>query len=225
MTNVECAPNLSFFRSFVIRHSDFVIDSSFGFFSHLLLKSVNLLQSFFKKTCFWDKTQSVLKMKWYCVYTKPGQMEKARENIQRQGLEAFYPKIRVQRVIRGKKKWVVRPMFPNYLFAHFSLTQHYRSIHHTAGVSRVVSFGGLPPPVDEMIINELKTENAQGRVFALEPEGFKEGEKIRVIEGPFAGFSAVFKGELKSRDRVIILLNLLKTSVHSELSRNAITKE
>jgi transcriptional antiterminator RfaH len=164
-------------------------------------------------------------MSWYCVYTKPGQMDKARRNIQRQGRAAFYPKIRVQRVIRGKKQWVIRPLFPNYLFADFSLADHYGAIRSTLGVSRVVSFGGPPPEVPQTIIDSLKSGENQGRVFSLGPEQFREGEEVRVIAGPLAGLRAVFKSELKGRDRVIILLDLLKTSVQSELSRDAITKD
>lgn len=165
------------------------------------------------------------KFYWYCIYTKPGQMKTALAHLLRQGLKSFYPKVRVQRVIRGKKQWVIRPMFPNYLFANFSLVDHYRPVQATRGVSRVISFGGPPPAVPSAVIDQLKTEKGEGRIVQLEPEEFKRGEKVRVIEGPFAGFSAVFKSELKDRERVIILLNLLKTSVSSQVPRDAITKE
>jgi len=152
-------------------------------------------------------------------------MDIALAHLLRQGLESFYPRIRVQRVIRGKKQWVIRPMFPNYIFARFSLVDHYRPVRATRGVSRVVSFGGKPPAVPPEVIDQLKSEKGEGRIVQLKPEEFRRGEKIKVIEGPFAGFSAVFKSELKDRDRVIILLNLLKTAVRSEIPRDSITKE
>ena len=164
-------------------------------------------------------------MNWYCVYTKPGRMDKALDNIGRQGLEAFYPKIRVQRVIRGKKQWVTRPMFPNYLFARLSLIDHYHLIQATRGVSRLVSFGGEPPPVPPDVIERLRSQEGEGLVLTLQPDQYRSGEKVRILDGPFAGFSAVFRRELKSRDRVILLLDLLKTSVETQVPRDSIVKD
>jgi len=51
-------------------------------------------------------------MQWYAIHAKPRQESLAMLNLQREGVEAFFPKLRRRRTIRRVRKWVTGPFFP-----------------------------------------------------------------------------------------------------------------
>ena len=82
-------------------------------------------------------------------------------HLKNQDLDAFYPKIRVQRVIRGRKQWVLRPMFPNYLFAHMAYPDDYYKVIWAKGVRRIVGNGAEPLPLDDAIVDFFKQQTEE----------------------------------------------------------------
>ena len=84
------------------------------------------------------------------------------------------------------------------------------TINWLPGSIGLVSFGGVPATVPENLIHELQQRLAQidaegGLIFAdLEP-----GDKVRIVEGPFAGYEAIFDMRLPGKDRIQILLSFL----------------
>ena len=109
----------------------------------------------------------------------------------------------------GRRVHMKAPLFPRYLFIKSAddMDAHY-SASHLAGVT---SFAGRTLDqswVADEIIQALKARHDEEGVIAFDPVGIKAGENIKVLNGPFRGFSAVFD-EPDDRKRSYILLNLL----------------
>ena len=84
-------------------------------------------------------------MHWYVIHTKPRQEQRALENLQRQGFEAWLPMISLEKVRRGHLAQVVEPMFSRYLFIRLDTVQtNWSPIRSTLGVSKLVAFGNTP---------------------------------------------------------------------------------
>jgi transcription antitermination factor NusG len=49
-------------------------------------------------------------------------------------------------------------------------------------------------------------------VVKIEPEKFDKGERVRVAEGPFRGFEAIFERYLSGAERVAILLSTVEAN-------------
>jgi len=82
---------------------------------------------------------------WYLIQTKPKQENRAIENLELQGVNAFCPKVFVEKIIRGKRKVLKEVLFPNYLFVQFDQENiSALSINYTRGVNRIISFGNKP---------------------------------------------------------------------------------
>jgi transcriptional antiterminator RfaH len=103
------------------------------------------------------------------------------------------------------------PLFPGYLFVELDLEHVEASaVNNTPGVIRLVAFGGVPKPVPGRVIAAL-----QARLAELEAQGglpqhpFKEGDRVRLKEGPLAGLEAVFVGPMRPAERVRVLLEFL----------------
>jgi transcriptional antiterminator RfaH len=148
-------------------------------------------------------------MHWYLIHTKPRQEQHALENLERQGYECYLPLIPVEKLCRGRLAVVDAPLFPRYLFIRLGTDDSDKSwgpIRSTKGVSKLVRFGNQPAKADEELIALLKSHE---RTRQTTPEPlFKQGEPVRLTEGPFAGIEGVYQiadGEL----RAMVLIELL----------------
>lgn len=161
---------------------------------------------------------------WYTIHTKPRQETIAELNISGFGIETFYPKIKMNKIIRRKKRDLVLPLFPGYIFAYFNLARHYRMVHYANGVHKVVSFGDLPPtPIDEEVINAIKARMKEGYV-SLEPVNLAPGDIVEIKDGPFEGFRAIFERGISDKERVVLLLDSLSHQAHIVIDRQRVER-
>jgi transcriptional antiterminator RfaH len=160
---------------------------------------------------------------WFAVFSKPRREVEAAEQLEQQGFTAFLPRVRARRRLRGQWREVVEPMFPRYLFLRATLgLDDLRPIRSTRGVVGLVRFGGEPRPVPEVLIAELyRLCSAADGALDL-PEPLVPGSRVRILEGPFAGYEA----ELLSQDgehRARVLLTMLGQSHAVQMPLNILT--
>ncbi len=144
--------------------------------------------------------------KWYLVKTKALNENRVFTRLTGAGYDVLFPKFRKKSRRTGALE--ARPLFPTYLFVRFRL-EDLKTIRYTHGVARVVCFGPEPQEVGEEIAGAVRERmDAEGFV-KLEPKKVQllPGQKVRIGEGPFAGFDAVFLEELPDRERVVLLLD------------------
>lgn len=159
---------------------------------------------------------------WYIVHTKVRQEQIAFDNLQRQSFECFLPRIRVEKIRRGKVALVDEPLFPRYLFIRLSADRDAPSwgpIRSTLGVSRLVSFGQTPARIADEIVDGIREECASR---AIEQRHFTPGEKVQVTQGAFAGLEAIFE-TIDADGRVMLLLEMLSKPVKLAVSPAEVT--
>jgi transcriptional antiterminator RfaH len=159
---------------------------------------------------------------WYLVHSKPRQEYLAQENLERQGYGTYLPVTSVRRRKDGKTVSEVGPMFPRYLFIHLSeKTDDWGPIRSTLGVANLVRFGQTPTRVPNQLISKIKQrEDAEG-ICVLPERAYKKGDSVRIVEGPFEGYEAIFQSK-NTRNRVTLLLELLQNSINIELDQKVI---
>jgi transcriptional antiterminator RfaH len=159
---------------------------------------------------------------WYCVKTRPKQEGIATRLLRSElGLEVFCPKIRFKRARSTGVAWVQEAMFPGYLFARFVYPQLYRRIASTSGVAKTLSFGGHPCILEDFLVEDLRRHVADGETVEIVSE-IKEGEEVKVVEGPFLGVRALVTRVLPARERVAILLSMLGQEREIEVPASAL---
>ena len=150
-----------------------------------------------------------MKASWYALRSKPRKEDVVWRQVLSRGFETYYPRLRVQPVNPRSRK--IKPYFPGYLFVHIDLEETglsaFKWMPHTLGL---VSFGGEPAVVPENLIFDIRKRieriNKEGGEVL---EGLKPGDEVRVIDGPFRGYEAIFDYKLPGNVRVKILLELL----------------
>ena len=143
-------------------------------------------------------------MNWYAIHSKPRQEERALENLQRQGFEAWLPLLTVEKVLRSNLVQVVEPMFSRYLFIRLDTEQtNWSPIRSTLGVSKLVSFGNRPAVVADELIEALQQLPEQAPQRLIQP-----GHQVKIVSGPLRGLEGIYQqadGEL----RAMVLIELL----------------
>ena len=154
---------------------------------------------------------------WYLVYSKPRQEGVAVENLKRQGYDTYLPLIRNRRRRQGQYVVLVEPMFPRYLFIRLSdQTDNWGPIRSTLGVSSLVRFGELPARVPDGLIDTLQSREDEGGVQQLETPDFRPGERVRIAEGPMAGYEGIFQAR-SSKERVVVLLDVVGKAMRVQM--------
>lgn len=154
---------------------------------------------------------------WYLVQTKPRQEQTARTNLARQGYETFLPLLRRQARRPGRAAARLEPLFPRYLFVHLEPEKDdFAPIRSTLGVTQLVRFGAAYAHVPDALIAELRARGGPAGIAELPAPEFRSGDRVRIVEGPLAGYEGIF-GAARGRDRVTLLLEIASRQVAIEL--------
>jgi len=162
-------------------------------------------------------------MNWYAIYTKPKAEDTVSEKLSQAGIEIFNPKLRVTKYIRNQYRKVVEPLFPCYLFARFESDKYLWMITYTRGIKKVVGSNNRPWPVAEEIINSIRSQEKEGIVIRR-CEDIREGDSVRIAEGPLSGLTGIFKTVLNGNERVILLLNAIEYQARVVIERASLVK-
>jgi transcription antitermination factor NusG len=147
---------------------------------------------------------------WYALRVKPHKERTVhRLLLSNDEVEVFFPSVQV--VPANPRSAKERPYFPGYMFICADLKQiGANTLNWTPGAHGLVTFGEEPAIVPENLIVELRhriheIQAAGGLVF----DNLKHGDRVRIVNGPFAGYEAIFDMRLSGKDRVQVLLAFL----------------
>ena len=166
-------------------------------------------------------------LNWYVVHTHRKQEERASSNLQAGGLETLNPKLLVNKCnqFTGQLSRVVKPLFPGYTFARFRFNDVYHRIRFTRGVHSLVCFNNPPAPVDEEIIELIRSRiGTDGFVKTLAE--LKAGDEVVINDGRFQKLHGVFEREMQDADadRVTILLSSVSFQAHVVVDRALVSR-
>ena len=163
--------------------------------------------------------------RWYALQTHALQEERAAENLNAWGVETFAPKYKERRSnpYTGRPVYFTRSLFPRYMFARFDAGRMLRKVWFTRGVAKVVGFGNGPSPVEDEIIELIKSRVGEDG-FVQFNEELKRGDKVVISAGPLVDLEAVFERDLEDGDRVLLLLTAISYQGHVTIERELLKK-
>jgi transcriptional antiterminator RfaH len=147
---------------------------------------------------------------WYVVYSKPQKEDYARFHLSCKGLEVFFPQLLFPKSAKKRKRLV--PLFPNYLFVRLNLfSEEFSCAKWSPGVSRIVSFNGVPASIHDSIVDILMQQMNGDGVVEARPS-LRSGQEVRIAGGPFDGLVGIIQEAPNAKGRIKILLQLLNRS-------------
>ena len=161
---------------------------------------------------------------WYAVRTKPNEEDRADMNLRAWRVETFTPKVKeLHTSDYGSSRYVTSHLFARYIFARFDVERQLHQINYTRGVENVVSFGGNPISIDDIVIERIKDRIGDDGFVRIN-EDLKAGDTVRVNSGPLQSIEGVFERKLKDKDRVKILLSTISYESHLLIDRAMVAK-
>jgi transcriptional antiterminator NusG len=162
---------------------------------------------------------------WYIIHCYSGYEHKVKHNLEQRiesmGMQDYIfqvvvPTVEEIEIRDGKRRTVERCLYPGYIMVQVQLTDDsWYVVRNTPGVTGFVGMGNTPTP--------LRSEAVQGilrRMEAAAPQvraTFKPGQKVRIIEGPFADFIGTVDDIDEERTKVRVLVSFFGRETPVEL--------
>ena len=144
---------------------------------------------------------------WFVAYTVVAAETKAEKEITEAGYEAFAPTITKISIKHGRRRSLLEPIFPRYIFVKFDReNDEWGAIQELKSVQFIIRNNTMPAKVPTIVVDRIRRA-AEAGVFSSK-SALIEGDGVEIEEGPFRNLI----GKVKSaspRKRVKVLLNIL----------------
>jgi transcriptional antiterminator NusG len=162
---------------------------------------------------------------WYVIHTYSGYEERVKKNLEQRikfmdsGDEVFEVVIPTEEEVEirgGQRRNVAKKILPGYILVQMTLSdESWNIVRNTPGVTGFVGSGGKPVPLleeeVEQILRQMRAETPKVKV------GFRQGQSVRVIDGPFTDFVGIVDEIGTDKGKVKVLLSLFGRETPVEL--------
>jgi transcriptional antiterminator NusG len=156
-------------------------------------------------------------LKWYAIHSRSRHEDVVLNGLKKKLIEAFLPKMQVMSRRKDRRKTILVPILPGYVFVHSDLNVYqYWDIIKTYGVVRILGIQGKPVSVKDEEIASLKTLHGTDRTVRNQAY-MNEGDRIMIMEGPLKGLTGFYLRHKGTADKVVISIELLQRSLAVEV--------
>lgn len=153
--------------------------------------------------------------KWYVIQTFTGQEDKVKQaieitvhdqNLKERVFQVLVPTEDTVEIKGGKRVEKIKKMFPGYVFLEMILDEEtWHLIRQTTGVARFIGTKVTPTPVGDKEMQRVLKQ--LGKEEKLEVS-FEKGEGLRVISGPFRGYTGTVDEINAEKGKLKVLINI-----------------
>jgi len=173
-------------------------------------------------------------MNWYIVQSYSSFENKVAEAIKDETIKAkikdkieeiIVPTHDVTEVKRGKRVQRKKKYFPGYVLVKMDMdNQLYHLIKNIKKVSGFLGQKGLPVPVSEQEIQKIMGQIKDGLVDSKSGITYTVGEKVQVIDGPFASFTGLIEEVDEDKLRLKVSVSIFGRPTPVDLDFNQVEK-
>ena len=142
---------------------------------------------------------------WYACYTRGRHEKRVATLLAQRGFEHFLPLHARTAQWNDRKKRVLWPLFPSYVFVRFHL-RDLSAVLGVYGMVTVVRVASVPVPVRDEELENVRRFVAALEAHNLEPEPepyLAVGERVRIGAGPLCGVEGIVV-QRRGRTRVLV---------------------
>jgi len=155
------------------------------------------------------------KAKWYVIQVMTGAEDKVKQalgltvamkDLKNKVFQVLVPTEEIVEIKGGKRQVKIKKMFPGYVFLQMFLDDEtWYQIRETHGVARFIGTKIQPTPVSEKEMQRVLKQ--LGKEERLEIT-FEKGEGVRVISGPFRGYTGTVDEVNAEKGKMKVLINI-----------------
>jgi len=152
---------------------------------------------------------------WWALYTRHQHEKVVAEMLSAKGFEVFLPLYESTRLWKDRRKVLLLPLFPCYLFVRGGLERRLHVLT-TPGVHMILYCGDHVAVIPEVEIEAI--QKAVSGPFRVEPHPFlKCGMRVRVTRGALEGVEGILIRK-KNTCRLVLSVEMLAQSVAVEVN-------
>ncbi len=165
--------------------------------------------------------------KWYIVHAQSGMEERAKntliERAERLGKSHFFGEIlipteSVVELKKGQRKASQRKFLPGYMMVQMELTEEaWHVVKDTPRISGFIGDARNPPPVPEAEVRRITSQMEEGAAKPVAKYSFKDGDSVRVIDGPFSNFNGTVEEVKPEKSKLRVLVSIFGRATPVEL--------
>jgi transcription antitermination factor NusG len=158
---------------------------------------------------------------WYALYTRHQCEKVVSQALSAKGFDAFLPQYRAIHRWKDRRKELLLPLFPNYVFIRGGLDRML-NILTTPGVHSLVAWAGRPADIPQEEIDAVR--RLVDSSLRIEPHPFlKCGDRVRVKSGPLEGIQGILVRK-KSAFRLVLSVEMLAQSASVEVDISVVER-
>ena len=161
---------------------------------------------------------------WYIVHTYSGYEERVQKALEQRIkfmdasdkiFKIEIPKEEEIEIRGGQRRTVAKKVFPGYVLVQMLMDDDsWNVVRNTPGITGFVGSGNKPTPLSEAEVSAiLKRAEGSPQIKV----GFRKGENVRVVDGPFTDFVGVVDEINVAKGKVKVLLTLFGRETSVEL--------
>ena len=163
------------------------------------------------------------KKNWYVFYTAPRSEKVAQRELSSKGYEVFLPIAKSLRIWNNRQKKIIdQVLFPSYIFVKTE-ESYLPKICQSSKISTFIHCGGKPSKINYKCIEGIKRMLNSDQEISIE-YNFTEGENVRLISGPLAGYEGILL-KRQSGTRFGIQLKEINRTVFIDVSESLVEKK
>ena len=174
---------------------------------------------------------------WYAVHTYSGFEAKVKVTLEDKLRTCkpstamkfgniIIPQESVEELVRGKKKVINKKVYPGYIMVQMHIDDEtWHIINSIPKISGFVGNSRNPMPLTDQEVHDLLCHLDGTPVSKSKAKvNFEEGDQVKVIDGPFAEFSATVETVNLDKSKLKVLISIFGRSTPVELDFNQVEK-
>ena len=163
--------------------------------------------------------------RWYIVHTYSGYEERVRKALE-QRIKFMDAESKIFRIVipteeeieirGGQRRTVTKKVFPGYVLVQMNMDdESWNVVRNTPGITGFVGSGNKPTALSEEEVGSILKQMTEGAPQVK--VGFRKGESVRVVDGPFTDFVGVVDEINVAKGKVKVMLTLFGRETSVEL--------
>jgi len=162
---------------------------------------------------------------WYIVHTYSGYEERVKRALE-QRVKFMDAEDKIFQIViptedeieirSGQRRTVTKKVFPGYVLVQMRMNDDsWNVVRNTPGITGFVGGGNKPTPIAEEEVNAILKQMVDGSPQVK--VGFRKGESVRVVDGPFTDFAGLVDEINMGKGKVKVLLTMFGRETSVEL--------
>ncbi|MCI0404861.1 MAG: transcription termination/antitermination protein NusG, partial [candidate division Zixibacteria bacterium] len=165
--------------------------------------------------------------RWYVVHTYSGQEQKAKRYLESaivtSGLGDLFGRVllpteEVAEMRSGKRATTTKKFLPSYLLVEMDVSKESEAlVRNTPGITNFVGPSGKPAPIATEEVERIMGQMEGVRVAEPEEIGYRTGDPVKVVDGPFTDFTGTISEVNLERKKLKVMVSIFGRPTPVEL--------